>query len=92
MKYIVPAIILLIAVYPLCKVTKKMGHHPLLGLFFLVPGVNIVMLYIFASAKWPIEYQCDALIQENSRLREKTGESEQPDGAVTQESARSAAP
>jgi len=70
MKYIVPIILCLIVSYPICKFTKKMGHHPLLGLFFLVPGVNIIMLYVFALAKWPIEYECEALIQENNTLKQ----------------------
>ena len=48
-----------------------MGHHPLLGIFWLVPGVNIVMLYVFSSMRWPIEYQCEALLAENERLKKE---------------------
>ncbi len=76
MKYVIGAILLAIVAYPLCKVTKKMGHHPLLGLFFFLPGINIVMLYIFASSKWPIEFECEALIKENAKLKNETEESQ----------------
>jgi len=57
--------------YPLCKLAKKMGHHLLIGLFFFVPGLNIVMLYLAASSKWPIEYERDALLDENKKLKQK---------------------
>lgn len=71
MRYIVPIILFLIVVYPVCRITQKMGHHPLLGIFWLIPGVNIVMLYVFSSMRWPIEYQCDALLEENERLKKQ---------------------
>jgi len=70
MDYLVPAILLFIALYPACKVVKKMGHHPLLGLFVLIPYVNILMFYVFATTKWPVEYEYDELIKENARLKE----------------------
>ena len=62
--------------YPLCKVTKKTGHHPLLAFLMLLPVVNIIILYMLASDKWPIEYENEALIQENTKLKEKIKESE----------------
>lgn len=60
-----------------------MGHHPLVGLCLLIPGINIVMLYVFASGKWPIEYEKDALIQENARLRETMEKSEHAEQVST---------
>jgi hypothetical protein len=71
MNYFIGIVLFAIIAYPLCKLTKKMGHHPLVGLFFFIPGINIVMLYIFASNKWPIEYECDALLAENNKLKQK---------------------
>jgi hypothetical protein len=71
MKLFLAIVLIAITAYPLCKLTGKMGHHPLIGLFFFVPGLNIVMLYILASGKWPIEYERDALLEENSRLKQE---------------------
>ena len=69
MRYIIAAFLIGIVLHPVCKILKKMGHSPLLVIFFLIPFVNIVMLYILAKGKWPIEYECDALIEENKKLR-----------------------
>lgn len=44
---------------------------------YMVPGLNIVMLYVFASIKWPIEYERDALVEENNRLKSGMGASEE---------------
>lgn len=71
MKHLVWIIIIAIVGYPLCKLAKKMGHHPLIGLFFFIPGLNIVMLYLAASSKWPIEYERDALLDENKKMKQK---------------------
>ena len=71
MIFILYAILIAMVGYPLCKLAKKMGHNPLVGLFVLVPGLNIVMLYLAASTKWPIEYECDALLEENRKLKQK---------------------
>ena len=87
MKYIVPILVLLIAAYPVCKLAGKMGHHPFLGLSLHLPGINIVMLYIFAAGKWPIEYECEALLEENSRLKTEIGRSEQDAAADVASSA-----
>lgn len=69
MDYLVPIIFLLVAIYPVCRVVKKMGQHPFLGLFLLIPYVNVLMFYIFSSVKWPIECQCEELMKENARLK-----------------------
>jgi hypothetical protein len=73
MKYVVPILLVLMLAYPLCMFAKRSGHHPLLGLFFFVPFLNIVMLYVIACMKWPIEYEREALIKENEALKAKTG-------------------
>ena len=35
------------------KVVKKAGFSPWLVLLLIVPIVNLVMLWVFAYAKWP---------------------------------------
>jgi len=39
-------------------------------IFFLIPFVNVAMLYILAKGKWPIEYERDALVEENKKLKQ----------------------
>jgi Cft2 family RNA processing exonuclease len=55
----------------ICKLLKKMGHSPWLAIFFLLPFINVVMLYILAKGKWPVEYERDAFVFEYHKLREK---------------------
>ena len=71
MKYILAAILIGIVLYPVCKILKKTGHSPMLVIFFFIPFVNVAMLYILAKGKWPIEYECDALLAENEKLKQR---------------------
>lgn len=70
-EYTLGIILLIISAYPVCKILRKMGHHPLMAIFFLIPIINIVVLYILASGKWPIEYEREALKSENEKLKQE---------------------
>jgi hypothetical protein len=70
MKIALGIILFLFIAIPVFKIVKKTGHHPLLAIFFLLPFVNLVVLYILASGKWPIEYERDALLIENQKMKE----------------------
>ena len=69
--HILSALLLLIVAYPVCRLLRKMGHSAWLAVFFLIPFINVVMLYILAKATWPIEYEIEALKLENEKLRQK---------------------
>jgi len=47
------AIILL----PFAKLLKRTGHKPAWSVFFVIPLVNVVALWIFAFRSWPIDKQ-----------------------------------
>ena len=36
-----------------CTIVRKAGFNPWWGLLYLVPLVNLVMLYLFAFSRWP---------------------------------------
>ena len=38
---------------PLARILARTGFNPWYALFALVPGLNVIMLWIFAWAKWP---------------------------------------
>jgi hypothetical protein len=44
-----------IFVYPVCRIVGKAGYSPAWGLLWFVPLVNLVMLWIFAFAEWPVQ-------------------------------------
>ena len=52
-----------------CRVFARAGHHAVLGLFMLLPGVNFFMLMVLAFASWPRERELHALrkVQKASR-------------------------
>jgi hypothetical protein len=47
---------LLIVVYPAARVCRRLGFHPLLGLFAAVPIANLVLLWFVALSDWPAEH------------------------------------
>jgi hypothetical protein len=40
---------------PLWRIVGKAGFHGALSLLALVPLVNVVMLWVFAFVRWPVE-------------------------------------
>ena len=70
MKHILAAILIGIVLWPVCRILRKTGHSPWLVIFFLIPFVNVAMLYVLAKGKWPIEYERDALMEENETLKQ----------------------
>jgi hypothetical protein len=45
---------LVITLPPCWKIVRKAGYSPWLSLLVLVPLINVVMLWCFAFADWPI--------------------------------------
>lgn len=37
------------------RIFAKAGHNGALGLFMLIPFVNLIMLYVLAFREWPIQ-------------------------------------
>jgi hypothetical protein len=46
-------VVLVFCLVPLWKIVKRTGMNPVLSLLWLVPGANIVFLWVFAFAEWP---------------------------------------
>lgn len=46
---------LALVLWPLCVIVGKMGYGRGHAVWLLVPGVNVVMLYVLAFRRWPIE-------------------------------------
>ena len=42
-------------IIPVWRIVSKAGFHGAFALLMLVPVVNIVMLWVFAFVKWPVE-------------------------------------
>ena len=45
----------LLFVLACCRVCAKTGFHALLGLFLLLPGINLGIFLFLAFSRWPIE-------------------------------------
>ena len=50
-----------IAVLPIWRIVSKAGFPGVLSLLFLIPMVNIIMLFVFAFMKWPIERELEKI-------------------------------
>jgi hypothetical protein len=46
-------------VYPIWRIPNKAGYSGTWFIFLLIPGVNMVMLWIFASITWPVERRAE---------------------------------
>ncbi len=46
-----------VIVVPIWHILKKAGYNAAFSLFALIPFVNIILLWVFAFSKWPIEKQ-----------------------------------
>lgn len=40
---------------PMWRITRKAGYHGAMSILAFVPGFNILVLWAFAFAKWPVE-------------------------------------
>jgi hypothetical protein len=47
------ALIVLVFIYPIGKILSRAGWSPWLSLLWLVPVLNIAMLWAFALGEWP---------------------------------------
>jgi hypothetical protein len=54
-------VIFVLVTYAACRVAKKAGYSPWLGLLYLVPIANLVLLIMFVFSKWPIEREVEQL-------------------------------
>lgn len=52
---------LLVYLLSWCRIYAKAGHHPLLGFVMLIPGLNLLMLTVFALGRWPIERELNEI-------------------------------
>lgn len=41
--------------YPISLILKRVGVSPLWSLISVVPALNIIALWVFATTKWPID-------------------------------------
>ena len=48
-------VILLVTIVPFWRIVSKTGLPGVLSLLFLIPFANIIMLFVLAFTKWPIE-------------------------------------
>ena len=53
--WIILLIFLAIYIVPLWRILNKAGFHGALAFLSLIPLVNIVLLWVFAFVKWPVE-------------------------------------
>jgi hypothetical protein len=53
--WLIILVILAIYLVPLWRIVSRAGFHGAFSVLALIPFVNIVMLWVFAFAKWPRE-------------------------------------
>jgi hypothetical protein len=56
-------VLLLVAVYlvPMWRIAGKMGYPGALSILACMPGINIVVAWVLAFRKWPIEREMERL-------------------------------
>jgi hypothetical protein len=50
---VILAILVVVFILPISKILQRAGWNGWLSLLWLIPGVNIVMLWVFAFGSWP---------------------------------------
>jgi hypothetical protein len=45
--------ILIVLIYPIARILKRIGWNQWLAILWLIPLLNIVMLWVVAFAPWP---------------------------------------
>ncbi|MGH6828216.1 MAG: hypothetical protein ACREFW_04830 [Rhizomicrobium sp.] len=50
---IVLVFVLAVYIYPISKILTRVGWNPWLSLLWLVPALNVAMLWVLAFARWP---------------------------------------
>lgn len=58
---VVTAVSLLLCTLASCRLFAKAGYHPALGMFLLVPVVNVMAFLYLAFAYWPMERELRSL-------------------------------
>ena len=53
--------ILLVLMWPYVKIVQKAGYSGWHVLWMFLPIVNLVMLFVFAFSRWPIEEKVERL-------------------------------
>ena len=51
--WLIVLILLLVYVCPISKIIKKAGFSPWWSLVSMLPVINIVALWVFATVEWP---------------------------------------
>lgn len=54
-EFVIFVLVVLIAIVPYWKIFSKAGYSGALSLLLFVPLLNIILLFWFAFAEWPIE-------------------------------------
>jgi len=72
-------LMLFVIIIPLWKIVKKTGHHGALSLLFIIPLLNIIMLYFLAFSVWPIER---GLKEEKSKKQSKDSTDSLPQSKI----------
>lgn len=52
---IVLAVIVVLTVWPGCRICRKAGYPAILGLLFFLPLLNVCLWLYLAFAEWPLE-------------------------------------
>ena len=47
------AITLAVLVWPACRICRRVGFSPWLGVLIILPFANVVLLWFVALARWP---------------------------------------
>lgn len=58
---VVGLVVLFITFVPLWKIVSKTGYPGIMSLLFFVPVLNLVMIFVLAFSKWPIEQRLEEL-------------------------------
>jgi hypothetical protein len=48
-------IVVLLVIWPICRLVSKTGYSGAWGLLFVVPLINVIALWFFAFTEWPLE-------------------------------------
>ena len=53
--WIILALLSGIFIIPAWRIVSRLGYPGALSLLLLVPGINVIVLWLFAFSRWPID-------------------------------------
>jgi hypothetical protein len=61
LEFLIVLLVVCVYIVPLWRIARKMGYPGPLAILACLPGVNMLLAYVLAFTKWPVERELETL-------------------------------